>query len=118
MLNGPQAMGDHDDRFLMEYRSDRVCHRIFGDAIQGTRRLIKNQHVRVAVQCPSDSDALSLPTTQLHPTLTHHGVIPVRQLLTNKLVQIGDSRCIPHSIHFDLFGEHTECNIRREAVVE
>ena len=50
-----------------------------GESIECARRLVQDQQRCAPVQCPGDSDALTLTAAQAYAPLTHYLQVSVRQ---------------------------------------
>jgi len=60
MLNRTRAMGNHDDGYLTPQVVKGFHHRVFGDDIEQTGGIIKDQQTRVSVQGTSNDQSLML----------------------------------------------------------
>ena len=67
IAHGGKSMGDQDHRELPVERLDCLHHLCFGAVVQGTGGLIQHQQLGLAIQRPSDANALALAATSAMP---------------------------------------------------
>ena len=79
--NGRQAMGDDERRAaLHQLGKPALDHRLrFG--IERTGGFVENEDARLGQESPCNRQPLPLPAAELHPALTHDGVVSLREAL-------------------------------------
>src|ERR1041385_3406306 len=78
--NGGKSMGDEDCRAGVLELLQRFQKLRLGFRIQGTGRLVHDQHWRIFEENARDGDSLPLTAREAHTTLAELRVIPLRQL--------------------------------------
>mmetsp|Transcript_100078 Transcript_100078/g.169003 ORF Transcript_100078/g.169003 Transcript_100078/m.169003 type:complete len:813 (+) Transcript_100078:1867-4305(+) len=81
VLDGRQPVGHGQDRHLV-LRDDVVQRRLhlpLAHVVQRARRLVQQQHLRLADDAARDGQALLLPPAELRPPRPDVGVVPVGQ---------------------------------------
>ena len=74
-----ETVGDHEDRAAPQQRFDRVLHEAFALRVEGARRLVEDQDLRVAQDRSSDGDALTLAAREARARDPHFGLVALGQ---------------------------------------
>ena len=92
-----RSRGDDDRRGLREVALEVVEDLAFSAGIEGARRVVEEQHARLADEGAGEGDALSLPAGQADTALTDRRVDPLRQL-ADELVRLRSGECRLHRL--------------------
>src|ERR1035437_4943441 len=117
VLHGRETMCNHDDRLARPESPERLQNVPLRDGIERARRFVKNENVRVVVECPCDADALPLAAAQQRPTFTNAELILPRQAL-DKRVDVRQRRGLPHPRDVDDARCLTERDVRLDGIID
>jgi len=85
----------------------RLLHGVLALGIEGARRLIQEEHGRVAQDGARDGDALRLPAAEQRPPLPNRRVVALRQL-HDEVVSVGSLGGSAHLLIGGLWATHAD----------
>jgi hypothetical protein len=91
LAHGGQTVRDHDGGARLHEVVQRRLHDALARRVERRRRLVQQQHARVAQQRARDGDALLLAARQLDALVAHLRVVALRQRL-DEGVDVGGAR--------------------------
>ncbi len=93
------------------------AHRLFGERVQSGSGLVKDQQGRIAIQRPSNADALALPAGKAYAALAYTGIQPLWQT-GDEFLQLGGLQRSLQSRLIDLRARHSKGDIFPDAGVQ
>jgi hypothetical protein len=87
-----QPMGDADARAARSELRQRVEDLTFGAHVERAGRLVQDQHLWIAKDCPREREPLTLATTHADAPLAEEGVEAVRQPVNVSIEPGGNGR--------------------------
>jgi len=110
-------VSDHDDRFL----PCKIIHSLhncpFSRVIEGTGRLIHNNHIRVVIKGSGNAYPLLLTARESGSTFTDMGLITLRQFIDNKFMEIRNLRSFNHCLMIYLLIWQSKRNIASNRII-
>ncbi len=77
--HGREPVRDDERGAVLHGALEGLLHQRFALGVERRRRLVEQQHLGVAQDCPRDGDPLALPAGKRDPPFTDQGVVAVRE---------------------------------------
>ena len=85
VADGGKPVRDDENRLLAAQAVDRLANQLLRLVIDGRRRLVENQHRRVAQKRPRDGDTLLLSARKPRPAFADNRLIPIRHFADERV---------------------------------